>query len=551
VGATEDELAKTAGETTEKLNGQLKEETEEEQRDEETKEVKEETEEEKRDEGTEEVKEETEEEQRDEGTEEVKEEDIEESKGKTKKRLFQNTLKKHKKAFVGIAISICTLLLIYFGVTKYFINHFYFGSEINSVNVSGKTVEEAKLVIASKLQEYTLNLKEREGRIEPIKGGDVSLKLSSEEEFKNFKDSQNPFGWVIALFNSEGSKMMVELSYDETLLKERIDNLSCFDSSKAIEPKNPSFQYSEKSYEIVDEVLGNKVDKNVLYSQVTDAILKGKTEIDLESPGAGVYMKPKYTSKSEKTIEARDILNKYVSSEIDYTFGEGKESLDGSTINKWLGVDENMEVKFDETKVKDYIEALCKTYNTVGSTRSFTTSSGTIVNISGGDYGWNINEAKETKDLISTIKEGKSITKEPVYSQKAFSLSHGNNDIGDTYVELDMKKQHLWFYKNGSLIVEGSVVTGNVSAGHATRKGVYGLKYKQTNTVLNGADYAVPVSFWMPFNGGIGLHDANWRSAFGGSIYETNGSHGCVNMPYNIAKKIFDNIDVNAPIICY
>ena len=466
-----------------------------------------------------------------------------------KKESVTNLLKKHKKIVKGVAISFCTLLVIYFGVTTYFTNHFYFGSEINSVDVSGKTVEDAKRVMASQLLEYKLDLKERGGKIEQIIASDISLKLSSEEEISKFKDSQNPFAWVIAMFNKKDYKTIVELSYDDKLLKERIDKLSCFVSSNVIEPKNPSFQYSDTSYDIVDEVLGNKVDQNVLYSHVTEAISKEKTEIDLES--AGAYIKPKYTSKSEKTIEVRDILNKYVASKINYTFGEGKESLDGSTINKWLAVDENIDVKFDETKVKDYIDALCKTHNTVGMTRRFATSSGTTINISGGDYGWYINEDKETQDLISVIKKGESITKEPAYSQKAFSLSHGSNDIGNTYVEIDMTKQYLWFYKNGSLIAEGNVVTGNVSAGHATRKGVYELKYKQTNTVLSGPDYAVPVTYWMPFNGGIGLHDASWRSVFGGSIYQTNGSHGCVNMPYNTAKTIFDNIEVNTPVLCY
>ena len=517
MGATENELGKTEEEATEKLKGQLKEETEEEKREE--------------------------------RKEEIKEEAIEGSKEETKKESRRNLLKKHKKAFAGVAISLCTLLVIYFGVTKYFTNHFYFGSEINSIDVSGKTVEEAKRVMTSSLQGYTLKLKERGGQIEQIKGGEVSLKLSSDEEFKNFKDSQNPFGWVLAIFNSKDSKMVVELSYNEKLLKERIDKLSCFDSSKVIDPKNPSFKYSDKSYVIVKEVLGNKLDKEVLSSHVAEALLKGETELDLES--AGAYLKPKYTSKAEKTLEVRDILNKYVSSKVSYTFKENQESLDGSTINKWLEVDKNFEVKFDEKKVKDFIEALCTTYNTVGKTRSFVTSSGTTVNIDGGDYGWSIDEAKETQDLISVIKEGQIITKEPQYNQKAFSLIHGKNDVGNNYVEIDLSKQHLWFYKNGSLIVEGNVVTGNVSAGHATPKGVYRLKYKQEDTVLKGADYAVPVTFWMPFNGGVGLHDASWRSVFGGSIYETNGSHGCVNMPYNVAKTIFDNIDVNTPVICY
>jgi lipoprotein-anchoring transpeptidase ErfK/SrfK len=114
-----------------------------------------------------------------------------------------------------------------------------------------------------------------------------------------------------------------------------------------------------------------------------------------------------------------------------------------------------------------------------------------------------------------------------------------------------MSKQHLWFYKNGSLIVQGDVVTGNVSENDATPAGIYRLKFKQTNAILRGPDYSAHVDYWMPFNGGIGIHDAGWRSEFGGNIYRTNGSHGCVNSPYYLAKTIFDNIEEGNPVICY
>ncbi|MEI3138955.1 MAG: L,D-transpeptidase [Lachnospiraceae bacterium] len=59
------------------------------------------------------------------------------------------------------------------------------------------------------------------------------------------------------------------------------------------------------------------------------------------------------------------------------------------------------------------------------------------------------------------------------------------------------------------------------------------------------------MTYWMPFNGGIGLHDANWRSSFGGSIYQTNGSHGCVNLPRSAAKEIYERVYDGIPIICY
>lgn len=140
----------------------------------------------------------------------------------------------------------------------------------------------------------------------------------------------------------------MEVSYDDKLLKNKIDKLSCFDSKNVIEPKNPRFQYKGSNYIIIDEIPGNKVDKNLLYSHVVDSILKTEVELDLES--AGCYIKPRYNSKSPKVIKVRDTLNKYVSSKITYTFGKKTEILDGSIINKWLTVDENLEIKFDKKR---------------------------------------------------------------------------------------------------------------------------------------------------------------------------------------------------------
>ena len=456
-------------------------------------------------------------------------------------------IKKHKKIVIGIIISIFTLLVIYFGMAIYFMDHFYFGSAINCIKVSGKTVEDVNEQMASELQTYKLNIKERGGKNEQIRADEVGLKYNSDGQFKDLKDKQNPYKWISAFFNTEDSKMIEGVKYDKDLLKERVDKLSCFDSSNIIEPKNPSFKYTDKGYVIVGEVDGNKVNKDILYDHVSDAILKEETTIDLES--INCYVKPLYTSNSQKIIDTKNMLNKYVFSKITYTFGEHKELLDGSTINKWLTVDENIKVTFDEKEVKNYIDVLSNNYNTIGKRRNFVSSSGKTINIGGGDYGWSINRDKETQALITAIKEGKTIAKEPAYIQTA--LDHGNNDIGNTYVEIDLTKQHLWFYKNGSLIAQGDIVTGNASANRATPGGIYKLKYKERNAVLIGPGYASPVNFWMPFNGGIGIHDASWRSVFGGNLYKIGGSHGCINSPYYLAKAIFDNIEPGIPVICY
>ncbi|WP_123052682.1 peptidoglycan binding domain-containing protein [Clostridium sp. JN-1] len=453
---------------------------------------------------------------------------------------------KHNKVITYTVISIFTLLVIYFGITAYFKTHFYLGSEINHVNVSGKTVEEVNKEMASQIKSYKLNLKERNGKSEQIKADDINLKFNSNDEFKKLKDEQGSHKWILGSLTKD-SKMTAGISYDDKLLKEKIDNLSCMDSKNIIEPKNPSFKYTSNGYVVMNEVNGNKLNKDLLYNNIVKAVLQGETTLDLET--ANCYVKPMYTTASKKTTEIKNTLNKYVSSKITYTFGDKKEYIDGSKINNWLTVNGDFEVAFDEDKIKKYLHELSNTHDTIGKTRSFVTSLGKTISIGGGDYGWDINTSKETQNLIASIKQGGIVKKEPEYLQTA--ASHSANDIGDTYVEIDMSDQHLWFYKKGSLVTQGDVVTGNVSINHSTPAGIYRLKYKERNATLKGEGYSSPVNFWMPFNGGIGIHDASWRNAFGGSIYLTSGSHGCVNSPYYLAKAVFDNIDPGTPVVCY
>ena len=118
-------------------------------------------------------------------------------------------------------------------------------------------------------------------------------------------------------------------------------------------------------------------------------------------------------------------------------------------------------------------------------------------------------------------------------------------------MEINLTAQHLFYYQDGELILESDFVSGNSARGYDTPAGVYGITYKQRDATLTGETYETPVSYWMPFNGNIGMHDASWRAAFGGDIYKTNGSHGCINLPVSVAAELYGYVEKGTPVICY
>lgn len=457
--------------------------------------------------------------------------------------------RKHNNSKIkkGIITALGIFIVMYLGVSIFFVNHFYSGSQINGIDISLKTLDQAEKKISSVVDTYSLEINGRDGVKEKIIGKDIGLVCSQKDKIKEFKSRQSSFKWITSFFNKNQLKIDEMVTFDKELLKEKLNKSSLFNNKEVVEPKDVTFEYSNNAYKMIDEVNGNKIKKDVVYENVENAILKGKNTLDLDK--ANCYEKPKFTSKSKEVKEANDILNKYVSLKITYTFGNSKEVVDGSTINKWLYLDENMKVQFNDKQIRRFVDSLAAKYNTYGKTRTFTTSVGKTVQVSGGNYGWIINKSEEMKNLVELIKAGKDTTKEAIYSQKA--VSRDSNDIGNTYVEINLTKQHMWFYKNGSLVIDGDVVTGDVNKNFGTPAGTYRLNYKERKATLKGEDYNTPVDFWMPFYNNIGIHDASWRPEFGKNIYMTNGSHGCVNSPYNLANTIYDNIVAGTPVVCY
>jgi hypothetical protein len=426
------------------------------------------------------------------------------------------------------------------------VNHFFLNTVINGADVSLKARDDVYDVIRSYTKGYELQLIERNGEIEKIIGQDIGMQYNEKKSVSKINQMQNSFKWIRSLLKKQKYYVSDLFVYDKDNLEKKINELHCLNTD-IIEPKNVSFKYSNGSYKAIEEIYGNKIYKDRLNEVIEMSILEGETKLDLNKNFC--YDNPRYTLSSDKALETKNLLNKYVSTKMTYIFGRENEILDKNIINEWLGVDEKLEAVINEKAIKQYVRGLSKKYDTVGIARKIKTSTGKIVEVKGGFYGWKINCDAEAKALLENIKLGEVLEKEPIYTQKA--LYRDKDDIGNTYVEINITRQHLWFYKDGKLITQGAIVTGNPNKGNSTKVGIYMLNYKEKGATLRGANYEAEVTYWMPFNGNIGIHDASWRYSFGREIYKRNGTHGCVNTPLYLAKTIFDNIEDGTPIICY
>lgn len=436
-------------------------------------------------------------------------------------------------------------------------NTFVQGTTVNGLGISGMTVEEASAHIGNFYsKEYKLTIKERNNMTETIQGKDIGFTIGlPEDSLAEILEKENAAGRAFGPDAGNSYRIQLQNTFDSEALESRIQGLTCISGSSIVITEDAHVsEYEEgKPFTIVPEVKGNHVDPEKVAQAVRDAVAAGDREVDLEA--AGCYYPIKVTAGDENLKNLCDTMNRCREMEITYTFGENQEVVGASTICSWLTGTADGEIQLDREKVAAYVAELAGRHDTAGTVRSFRAADGRETSVSGA-YGWKIDQAAELEALIAAVRTGQSQSREPQYASAA--ALHGELEWGQTYVEVDLTNQHVYMVKDGAIVWDAPCVTGNESKGHNTPAGIYTLTYKQRDRVLRGAkradgsyEYESPVSYWMPFNGGIGLHDANWRGSFGGTIYKTNGSHGCVNLPPQKTAALYELVYQGIPVICY
>lgn len=492
-------------------------------------------------------------------SEELDEEDSDEEDSEEDEDDFENDprlIRHRRKKLITriILIIIGVLLLAYLGVALFFNSHFYFFTEINGTEFSAKTVQQVEKYMENQVAGYELTLEEIDGGTEVIDGTSIDLEYVRGDELEQLLKDQNPFLWITALWNRPVITAPVGVEFDNDKLTEVLDNLTCMDPEEQVKSESARPVFQDTEFVIQEEVIGSEIDTEKFTEAVTKAISGFVDTLDMEE--ADCYILPAFTSESPEVLEAKEKMNSYLGAHITYDFSPYTEVVDSSVISQWVTVDDSMNVTFNQDAVRAYIQDLAGKYDTYGKTRTITTGSGNTAKVEGGSYGWQIDQEAEYAALTANIENAETVTREPQYARRA--ASHEGNDFGTSYVEIDLTNQHVWVFVNGQCVVETDCVTGNPNKGNGTPQGTYSIAYKQQNTTLRGPkkpdgtyEWESPVSYWMPFNGGIGLHDASWQPTFGGDWYLTGGSHGCVNLPPSVAPTVYANIEAGTPVVCH
>lgn len=465
--------------------------------------------------------------------------------------------KKGNKKWLPLLVTLVVILAaagILYGTGVLAAPVFPIGTKVSGVSVSEQSAKEAGETLQQAAEDYKLTVRFAQ-----------NTRTFSAEELGLTVDEDALKRLVKVMQQGQNAASAAEDAQTvftcETDLKEEMQNLPerTAHADKATQDAVLTYDKKAGKYVIQEEQVGGTIDTQALAEAVQTAAEQLQPELD--AVGAGLYGgETVRRSDDEKLNQALEQANQMLKTDVTYTFEVerknvyGEEQLNKSAIQKWLTVSEDgKRVQIDEDKVEDYVNEVARIYSVKEpTTAQFVTASGDHVEVEAPITDESVDTQALKKDILNAIQEGATGQRKAPYRQTRTG-EQGTTDLGGTYVEVDLDKQHLYLYVNGKKKAEGDICSGSVADGCATPAGLYTIKTKDYDRYLVGVGYKDWVHYFMPFNGGIGLHDSTWREAdeYGGDVYLESGSHGCINMPLELVKTVDEYIDVGDYVILY
>lgn len=459
-----------------------------------------------------------------------------------------------KHLMIMLCIIMVSLMATYIGLAVYYHNAFEYGTWINGVYCTGKSIREVNEELVKDFTYEGVTIYDKDGNSYTISAEEIAYRFDFVTALEIYQKRQNSWMWIESLIHGESTELTPVVSYDPELFETCFAKIPFLLQGQKEENRKVAIIKTNQGYELLNERT-SILNLEEARTAVITAIENSNAEVSLEEEGC--YHDLELTEEMQDTIALWEKLDDFQQCGIVYQMGEEQVPVDASVVCDWVALDESGDFLLDangalqlrEDAVEEFVAKLADEYDTVGASRKFMATRGEEVTVEGGIYGNKLDQQAEIEYLTDAFLTKKKEVHEPAYVQKAWV--QGKNDIGDTYIEIDMGEQKMYYYVDGVLQIETPIVTGNTSRRMGTPSGVNYVYLKQTNRILRGANYASHVDFWMPVKGNIGIHDASWRSSYGGTIYQTNGSHGCINTPRAAMEQLYNLAEVGTPVVMF
>ena len=473
--------------------------------------------------------------------------------------------KSHKKWPTLVLALLVLLVGAYIAGAVVFMQYFMPNTSLNGTDVSLKTISDVAKIHADSANEFSFAVT-GDGVDLNISAADIKAAYNGESFARSAIAQQKPWLWPLEVLSEHKLEIENKLSYDAARLEDIVGSAIDATNKEATEPKDASVAYNKdsKRYEVVPEVLGSSVKKAEAIAQVRDAINAGEASTEL---GDDLLEKPKILSTDEKLTGAVNKANSYLDATQELVYkDEVVASVDEEKLQEWVSMSDELEVSFDKEACTKWARGeLSEKLDSYGSTRTYTRPDGPTIEVSGGTYGWIIDGGQIAEDIAKNVEAGTAGKVELSFKQEAERWNPGGQDWGDKFVDVDLSEQHVRYFVDGDYIWESDCVSGGLDSKgemHSTPTGVYAINSNKrsgnvkltgkTDPVTLEPEYISYVDWWMPFiDDSVAFHDADWRSSFGGEIYLTNGSHGCVNLPVDKAAELYGILEVGTPVVVH
>lgn len=463
-------------------------------------------------------------------------------------------MSKRTKIIISVVLGIALIAggWLYIDYKMYCKTYFPNNTVINGVDCSGMTVKMANKVLTKEWNSKEVTITQEEEELAVLKDLDFVYDINDQlKEIRN-KGYQFPLYTLLCKKNADLTVSMKPAEMTDSF-SEQIDALPIYEQENEVQTEDAYIDMSSHDLEIIPEVYGNNIDKSSVEATLLDMIASNIWSLDYHEEN--FYEQPKVKQDSQELLDRQDYCKKYLAHKITYEFGSDSYLLSPEEMDGMMTADESGKITINQKAVEAFVADLAANHDTLDTDRLFPSTSRGNVMVYGGTYGYQINQAGEVEQLSADLEGLQDVSREPVYAQEGWGWE--NNGFGSTYVEVDLSMQKLYYYQNGKQMMSCPFVSGDMSKNHGTVTGAFQIVYMTTDVTLKGGSkkkktyYESHVDYWMPFYADYGLHDADWRAEFGGKIYRTNGSHGCVNMPPASAAQLYNYISPGTPVIVF